>query len=155
MNQENATPSVASTAPVTITTVNGKQFVSGLFWQPLTRPRAYMKEAREIGKREGMDIVAIRHSTIMQAGFVGKNQGVLKGMYSIAATLAGKLGSSWLGVFELDDGRYVFVAVNDGAIVPGCDMVGDRDEVREKLAYIYGLFSWEKVYVPANFEYGG
>ncbi|CAG9170067.1 type 4b pilus protein PilO2 [Cupriavidus pinatubonensis] len=155
MNQENATPSMASTVPVTITTINGKQFVSGLFWQPLTRPRAYMKEAREIGKREGMDIVAIRHSTIMQAGFVGKNQGVLKGMYSIAATLAGKLGSSWLGVFELDDGRYAFVAVNDGAIVPGCDMVGDRDEVREKLGYIYGLFSWEKVYVPANFEYGG
>lgn len=148
-------PGMASSVPVTITTINGKQFASGLFWQPLTRPRAYMKEAREIGKREGMDIVAIRHSTIMQAGFVAKNQGVLKGMYSMAASLAGKLGSSWLGVFELDDGRYVFVAVNDGAIVPGCDMVGDRDEVRDKLSYVYGLFTWDKVYVPADFDYGG
>ncbi|KAG0189381.1 hypothetical protein DFQ28_003507 [Apophysomyces sp. BC1034] len=146
---------MASSVPVTITTINGKQFASGLFWQPLTRPRAYMKEAREIGKREGMDIVAIRHSTIMQAGFVAKNQGVLKGMYSMAASLAGKLGSSWLGVFELDDGRYVFVAVNDCAIVPGCDMLGDRDEVREKLSYVYGLFTWDKVYVPADFDYGG
>lgn len=153
MNQDNNMPRMAS--PVTITTVNGKQFVSGLFWQPLTRPRAFMKEAREIGKREGMDIVAIRHSTIMQAGFVAKDQGVLKGMYSMAASLAGRLGSSWLGVFELDDGKYAFVAVNDGAIVPGCDMVGDRDEVREKLNYIYSFFSWEKVYVPADFDYGG
>lgn len=153
MSQDNTIPRMAS--PVTITTINGKQFVSGLFWQPLTRPRAYMKEAREIGSREGMDIVAIRHSTIMQAGFVAKDQGVLKGMYSMAASLAGRLGPSWLGVFELDDGTYAFVAVNDGAIVPGCDMVGDREEVREKLNYIYSFFSWEKVYVPADFDYGG
>ena len=43
-----------------IITINGNRFVSGLLWQSLTRPRGYMKEAKEIGKREGLDIVAIR-----------------------------------------------------------------------------------------------
>src|SRR5260363_112678 len=89
---------------VKVLRVNGKPFVCGLFWQPLTRPRAYMKEAREIGKRESMEIVAIRRSTIIQAGFVAKHQGALKGMISMAAALPGLLGPSWLGGFVLDDG---------------------------------------------------
>jgi len=147
----------SATTPATITTINGKQFVSGLFWQPLTRPRAFMKEAREIGKREGMDIVAIRRSTIMQAGFVAKNQGVMKGMYSLAASLAGTLGKSWIGVFALDEERFAFVAVQDGAILPGCDMVGTRDVILEKLRTTYSFFpkQWDKVYCPPSFEFGG
>lgn len=140
---------------VTIITVNGKQFVSGLFWQPLTRPRAFMKEAREIGKREGMDIVAIRHGVIMQAGFVSKNMGVIKGMYSLAASLADKLGKSWLGVFEIDDDQFALVAVHDGAIVPGCDLIGDRDTISNKLRVVYSYCKWEKVYAPQSFEFGG
>lgn len=154
MNGENDTDQPVKTA-VTIVPINGRQFVAGLFWQPLTRPRAYMKEAREIGKREGMDIVAIRHSVIMQAGFVAKNQGVLKGMYSLAASLASQLGNSWLGVFEIDEDQFALVAVHDGAIVPGCDLIGDRDEISNKLRVVYNYFNWEKVYAPASFEFGG
>jgi len=143
---------------VMISSINGKQFVSGLFWQPLTRPRAYLKEAREIGKREGMDIVAIRRSAmIMQAGFVAKDHGVFKGMYSLAATLVGILGDSWIGVFELDNDKYAFVAVNEGAIIPGCDIVGYRKEVYESLNRTYSLFNstWDKVYAPGDFDFGG
>ena len=146
-----------SAAAATITEVNGKQFVSGLFWQPLSRPRAFMKEAREIGKREGMDIVAIRRGTIMQAGFVAKNQGVVKGMYSMAAALAGVLGRSWIGVFQLTAETYAMVAVHDGAILPGCDLVGPRQAIHEKMVATYSLFpkQWDKVYCPDDFNYGG
>src|SRR5260363_358108 len=105
---------------VKVLRVNGKPFVCGLFWQPLTRPRAYMKEAREIGKRESMEIVAIRRSTIIQAGFVAKHQGALKGMVSMAAALA-----------------------------------GDHAAVRAKLNEVYGLFAWEKIYIPAGFDHAG
>lgn len=140
---------------VKVVRIHGKPFVCGLFWQPLTRPRAYMKEAREIGKRESMEIVAIRHSTIIQAGFVAKHQGVFKGMYSLAAALAGVLGPSWLGVFALDDGYYVLVAVNERTIVPGCDMTGDHAAVSAKLNAVYGLFAWENIYIPAGFDHSG
>jgi len=139
--------------PVTVTTVNGQSFVSGLFWQPLSKPRAYMQEAREIGKREKMDIVAIRHGSIIQAGFVSKNAGVTKGMYSLAATLAGALGESWLGVFALGGERYALVGVKDGAILPGCDVVGDQEEIREKLQVFSAFFTDEsdKFFSPPEF----
>ena len=139
--------------PVTVTTVNGQSFVSGLFWQPLSKPRAYMQEAREIGKREKMDIVAIRHGSIIQAGFVSKNAGVTKGMYSLAAALAGALGESWLGVFALGAERYALVGVKDGAILPGCDIVGDQVEIQEKLQIFTAFFNDEndKFFSPPEF----
>src|SRR5260363_373854 len=140
---------------VKVLRVNGKPFVCGLFWQPLTRPRAYMKEAREIGKRESMEFVAIRRSTIIQAGFVSKHQGALKGMVSMAAALACLLGPSWLFVFLLDEGHYVLAAVNDRAIVPGCDRTADHAAVRAKLNEVYGLFAWEKLYTLVGFDHAG
>lgn len=140
---------------ITVIGVNAKKFVSGLFWQPLTKPRAYMKEAREIGKREGMDVVTIRRRKIMQAGFAPKGKGAIKGMYSLAAALAMKLGTNWIGVFAVGDNRYAFVAVNDDAIIPSCDMVASREEVENRLRYFYSMFSWEKVYAPQDFDFGG
>jgi len=103
----------------TIVSINGNRFVSGLLWQALTRPRGYMKEAKEIGKREGLDIVAIRDTAeVKQAGFVSKADGAYKGMYSLAAALAGQLGDTWIGAFKLPDDRYAMVAVDSGAIIP-------------------------------------
>jgi len=144
-----------SVSPVSVIEFNGKQFVSGLFWQPLTRPRGYMAEAREIGKREGMDVVSIREAALVQAGFVSRQEGALKGMYSLATTLAGCLGSSWIGAFALDGDRFAFVAVHEGLIVPGCDLIGDRSTVVRALRENYSSFVWEKVYAPGDFSYGG
>lgn len=142
-------------ATITVVDIAGKKFVSGLFWQPLTKPRAYKKEAQEIGKREGMDIVTIRRSTIMQAGFAPKGHGAIKGMYSLSAALAGKLGNSWIGVFAVDADRYAFVAVDDGAIVPGCDVIGDHDDIKRRLNYHYSGSNWGSVYAPPSFDFGG
>ncbi|RQR11276.1 type 4b pilus protein PilO2 [Burkholderia stagnalis] len=142
---------------VTVTAINGKEFVSGLLWEMLQRPRHYMSDARDFGKRHGMDIVAVRKAAmLLQAGFVAKNQGALKGMYSMAAALSGILGDSWIGAFALGDGRYVFVAVHAKVIIPGCDFVGFREEVEEKLrtVYTYHAKEWEEVYAPADFEFG-
>lgn len=144
-------------ATISVVEIAGKKFVSGLFWQPLTKPRAYKKEAQEIGKREGMDIVTIRRSSIMQAGFAPKGQGAIKGMYSLAAALAGKLGNSWIGVFPVGNNRYAFVAVDDGAILPGCDVIGDREDIEQRMRYFYNLISWNPnaIFVPSDFDFGG
>lgn len=142
-------------AAISTAEIAGKKFVSGLYWQPLTKPRAYKKEAQEIGKREGMDIVAIRKGRIMQAGFAPKGQGAGQGMYSMAAALAAKLGNSWIGVFSIGDDRYAFLAVNDGAIVPGSDVIGNREDVEHRIRFYYGTSKWAKVYAPADFDFGG
>lgn len=141
-----------------IITVNGKRFVSNLLWEPL-KERNYMREAREIGKREHMDIVAIRMGSKRQAGFVKKGNGVTKGMYSLAAALAGVLPHrAWIGAFALPDGQYALVAVHEGNIVPGCDWIGERDEVLDALREQDSqpdTMKFDQVFHPADFNYHG
>lgn len=146
---------VSSGSAVQIVTINNRKFVTGLFWQPLSSPRNFMAEAREIGKKRNWDIVAIRRSLRIQAGFVSKDAGALKGMYSLAAALAGQLGPSWIGAFKLEGGLYAVVAVHDGSIVPGYDLVGTRDEAVEALQSGYNLFHFDadSIYAPSDFDF--
>lgn len=153
---------------VTTILVKGKKLVAGLYWQSLRKPRAYMKEAKEIGKRESMDIVAIRRApTILQAGFVSKSAGVDKGMYSFASVVAEHFsqlsagsdakGKPFVAVFNLNNGEYAMVAVKDGAILPDSDLVGELKTVRGKLREYYSRIQDEAaiVYAPEEMEFGG
>lgn len=146
---------ISSGSTVRIITVNGRKFVTGLFWQPLTSPRSYMSEARNIGKKRNWDIVAIRKGVRIQAGFVSKNAGVMKGMYSLASALAGQLGDSWIGAFPVGNDEYAVVAVHDGSIVPGYDAVTGKEEALGLLKQGYQLFQYEneRVFAPADFEF--
>lgn len=147
-----------SGSEISVIKINGNSFVSGLVWEPL-KQRAYMKEAREIGKREKMDIVAIRLGFMAQAGFVKKDKGVTKGMYSLASALAGQIQSdAWIGAFELPTGQFALVAVFSGMIVSGCDFVGDRQEVLNHLKEMDSqpkVMEFLKVFHPADFGYRG
>lgn len=137
-------------------TVSGKHFVAGLFWQSLTRPRAYLQEAREIGRRDKMDVVAIRKGRVLQAGFARKSSANV-GAYSLASTLAGILGDDWIGVFEVDAATelYAIVGTKNGAIIPGCDALGSRIEIEERLRADYNLHRFGRVFCPDDFGFGG
>ncbi|MFD2274643.1 type 4b pilus protein PilO2 [Undibacterium arcticum] len=127
-----------------------------MFWQQLSSPRGYMAEARGIGKLRNWDVVAIRRGTRIQAGFVSKKIGAMKGMYSLAASLAGQLGPSWLGAFALADGRFAVVAVQDNSIVPGYDVILNRDEALHKLRECANLFHLPRrsnFFAPAEFQF--
>lgn len=153
----------AHITPVDVIEVNGHSFVSGLYWQTMLKVRSYEAEAKEIGKSIGMDIVTIRRtSMVIQAGFAPLGKGALKGMYSLAAALAQVLGDCWLGAFPVDgaDDRYAFVAVLDGAVMPGREFIGTRDAVEQALRETHSLVEgqgkkWERVLAPVAFEFGG
>lgn len=148
-------PSPTAGGETAIISINGRKFVTGLFWSPLSRARAYMAEARELGKKHDWDIVAIRRSaTRIQAGFVSKNRGALKGMYSLASALAGVLGDKWIGVFEVGESRYAIVAVHDGTIVPGYDRtVTGFDEAKSVMEHGIALLDFgDNVYAPRSFN---
>jgi len=117
------------TQKIDVLRINGSEFVTGLVWNTITNARGIMTEARRFGRENSMDVVAIRERLLKaQAGYVGKNKGVNKDMYSLASTLAGVLeqmhlndpqlqqkleqelkpdegmnneGAAWLGVFEV------------------------------------------------------
>lgn len=137
----------------------GRSFVTGLRWHPLGSVTGYMREARQFGREHSLDIVAIRRtSSIIQAGFVARSDGVTKGMYSLAATLAGQLGESWIAAWQVEAGedRYAVVAVHQGAIIPGCDLVGTEAEIRRRVAQQQSRgISFSEWYLPAEFEMGG
>lgn len=149
--------------PVDVVEVNGHSFVSGLYWQTMLKVRSYESEAKEIGKSIGMDIVTIRRtSMVIQAGFAPLGKGALKGMYSLAAALAQVLGDCWLGAFPVDgsDDRFAFVAVLDGAVMPGREFIGNRDTVEQALRETHSLVEgqgkkWERVIAPTTFDFGG
>lgn len=137
----------------------GKSFVTGLRWQPLGSVTGYKKEARQFGREHLLDIAVVRRSpTIIQAGFVARSDGVTKGMYSLAATLAGQLGDSWLAAWKTatDLDRYVLVAVHQGGVISGCDMIGTAAEVQARVAQQRRRgISFAHEYLPPEFDMGG
>lgn len=118
-----------------------------------------MKEARQYGREHQLDIVAIRRTpAIIQAGFVAHSDDVTKGMYSLAATLAGQLGDSWIAAWrtESDLDQYALVAVYQGGVISGCDMIGTGAEVRRRVAQQRSRgISFTHEYLPLEFEMGG
>lgn len=136
--------------------INGHGYVSNLFWQPLNNARSYMAEAKTFGKQNGWDIVAIRRGTRIQAGFVDSGSRNLKGMYSLAASLASQLGDSWLGAFRLKDGRYAVVGVYEMLVCPGLDHICANAEEAKKLltnALNTHDFESDSIFAPSELEF--
>lgn len=137
----------------------GRTFVTGLRWHPLGSITGHMKEARQFGKEHQLDIVTIRRTPrIIQAGFVSRSDGVTKGMYSLASTLAGQLGESWIAAWKVsqDEDSYAVVAVHKGGIIPGCDLISTAAEVRKRVAQQRSRgIEFEQWYLPPEFEMGG
>lgn len=144
-----------TTQPATIPfKVGRKTFVGGMFWQTLDAPRRPMQDAQKIARRDRFDLVVIRKvGNTAQAGFIRSARGLRVGAYSAAAVLATRLGRSFIGVFALDDGRYLLCAVRDGTVLPGCDVLGGAAEIRALFLESLDLSSsWDAIYLPADFE---
>ncbi|MFI5436972.1 type 4b pilus protein PilO2 [Pseudomonas aeruginosa] len=101
-------------------------------------------------------IVAIRHSpTVIQAGFVSKSQGAVKGMYSLASALSGQFEGDFLACWKVDQDRYAWIVMLDGAIVPGQDLVTTFDEARDRIRKLStrGVLRNAQVFVPEGSEF--
>lgn len=153
------TATQAQLAKVQILSYHGNSFVTGLIWHPLGSLTGYMREARQFGREHTMDIVAIRRTdSIIQAGFVSRSAGAVKGMYSLASALAGQLGDSWIAAWRVaeDEDQYALVAAFEGAVIPGSDQVGTAEEIKRKVAQLLGRsISFKETYLPAEFGRGG
>lgn len=148
MNKNTQPAGVTNTAQVL--EINKKRFVVGLFWWPLSKIATAKKEMAKFSKEQGMNMSVLYSGTAIQGGFGSAEKDHLKlfdGAYALAPVLASKLGASWLGVFSIGEDNYVLIAVQDGRVVPGCDTVGNRHEIRKVLEDVYSLYPWEKIYI--------
>jgi hypothetical protein len=146
------------------------RFVCGLFWQSLSRPRELSKEAAELAKKVGCDLVVLRQAySTAQAGFLQSGtQASRASQYSLAAAVASKLARdgahydgenqpvhNWLAAFRLPDGQWAYFAVRDGNFLPNGDFLGSQEEVFERLHGDYGLGGWNMVIGDAELEHYG
>jgi hypothetical protein len=143
------------------------RFIAGLVWQSLSKPAAFTEEATAIAKELRFDLMLIMRAQggVAQAGFSSAAEGGEKGAASIAAVIASRLlrerahlshvTSSCIGVFELPDQRWFYLAIRDSAILPQGDFIGTKSEALEQLERDYGLGEWDAIFGDASFgEWG-
>jgi hypothetical protein len=135
------------------------RFVSGLFWQSLSRPRELKKEAAELAKKIKLDLMVLRRNQGgAQAGYAHSGEEAQSGMPSLAAAVAQAVAAqgafydgrqqsahNWLGAFAAAGDVWVYFAVRDESFLPHGDFAGSKEEVCERLQADYGLGGWNVV----------
>lgn len=135
------------------------RFVSGLFWQSLSRRRELRKEALELARKLQFDLLLVRiERDHAEAGFANLADGIQPGMLSLATMVSSAIvrqgamydgrqqpAPNWIGAFKVPDGRWAYFAVRDNLFLPNGDWIGTRDEVFERLFADYALGGWNVV----------
>ncbi|WP_168403395.1 type 4b pilus protein PilO2 [Erwinia amylovora] len=129
---------------IRVLTINQRRFVIGLTWQTIRAQRNPMKEIRRVGKEQGLDLVAVRRSDSIQAGFAPKTRLRLRGTYSLTVALASLLEGCCIAVVQLGEGldgvmQYTLVGKTErGGIHPWSDKVYAADLLRQTLIDLRG-----------------
>lgn len=129
---------------IRVMTINQRRFVVGLTWQTIRAQRNPMKEIRRVGKEQGLDLVAVRRSDSIQAGFAPKTRLKLRGTFSLTVALASLLEGCCIAVVPLGEGpdgtmQYTLVGKTErGGIHPWSDKVYPEELLRQKLIDLRG-----------------
>lgn len=133
--------------------INGKTFVTGLFWQPLSQ------NVKALGTELGMQYMIVRHTSMPQAGFVEKNISSVKvGDYSLAAVVTKSLemeqiGSNWIAVIPIPESTdYYYMVMTEDVIRPYGEFIGTFEEVKEQFKEDFSLTDWNLIIAPKEFE---
>lgn len=121
---------------IRVLNINKKRFVVGLQWRVVKQQRNVMKEIKRIGKRDKLDVVAIRHSDAIQAGFAPKSNLKLRGCYSLVVALATILEGCCIAVIPVGEvnGKKEFTLVGrteKGGIHPYSDVIYSEDDIAQ------------------------
>lgn len=127
--------------------VNGTAFYVGMQWDAYAsipskseiRDEAEIKNATAYVLRQGANSV--------QVGFCDTSiDDIPRNTASLAAHLADSAREPWLGIFELGQGRWWYVAVRDhNAILPDGDVIGTEDDVRAARDAHSGYTDWQYI----------
>ena len=124
-----------------------RRFLAGMRWST-HESLPSRKMMLDIAAKEGWWVARRRGRSIIQSGYCPPLDGFRnpKGLLSIAAMIAEAKPEPWLGIFDLGDGLYWYVAVRDNnGILPDGDVIGTYDEVSAARAGTAGLGQWTYV----------
>ncbi len=142
-----------------IVQIGKTRFICGLFWQSLSRPRDFWKEAVQLAAKVDADMLVLRKDHAMaQAGYVHSREGARRGQQSLAAVISKTLAlegayydgqqqpvHNWLCAMKLPDGMWAYCAARDANFLPNGDFAGTREEVLDRLQGDYALGGWNVV----------
>jgi hypothetical protein len=142
-----------------IVQIGRHRFVSGLFWQSLSRRRELRKEALELARKLQFDLLLVHiERDHAEAGFANLSDGIPPGMLSLGTMVSSAIvrqgamydgrqqpAPNWMGAFKVPDGRWAYFAVRDNLFLPNGDWIGTREEVFERLLGDYALGGWNVV----------
>lgn len=124
-----------------------RQFVAGLSWKVEDRnPSA--KRVRALAADRGR--WACRRRTVnggFQVGFCEIPSPAKKGGFtSLAAAIADARREPWLGIFQVSEDLFWYIAVRDNqSILPDGDLLGSADDIRDARAAHASLGDWNFV----------
>lgn len=142
--KRNKPGSLQNPGDIRVLTINQRRFVVGLTWQTIRAQRNPMKEIRRVGKEQGLDLVAVRRSDSIQAGFAPKTRLRLRGTYSLTVALASLLEGCCIAVVSLGEGpegvmQYTLVGKTErGGIHPWSDKIYAEEQLRQTLIDLRG-----------------
>ncbi|MHB1669379.1 MAG: type 4b pilus protein PilO2 [Thiomonas sp.] len=124
-----------------------RKLVVGMRWRHEDRAPA-AKALRVAAKERGRWVCRRRTSMgSHQTGFASLELGrKAAAMQSLGALMADAKPEPWLGIFDLGDELYWYIAVRDNQeILPDGDVIGNRDDIEEARARHASFGGWEYV----------
>ena len=124
-----------------------RRLVVGMRWRHEDRAPA-AKALRAAAKERGRWVCRRRTSMgSHQTGFASLELGrKAVAMQSLGALVADAKPEPWLGIFDLGDGLYWYIAVRDNQeILPDGDVIGNRDDIEDARARHASFGGWEYV----------
>lgn len=124
-----------------------RKLVVGMRWRHEDRAPA-AKALRAAAKERGRWVCRRRTSMgSHQTGFASLELGrKAVAMQALGALVADAKPEPWLGIFDLGDGLYWYIAVRDNQeILPDGDVIGNRDDIEEARARHASFGGWEYV----------
>jgi len=136
--------------------IDGIQFVSGLFWQPLSESNSgdKQKEIKSLAKELTFDLYVVRNTPFDCVGFANPKGEVKHGQVSAAAVVSKALelelkADNFIFVTHLPDGRWLYVAQRDGQILPDGDLIfNSEDGAKTRLLEDFSAGDWALVIAP-------
>lgn len=141
-----------------IVRVNGRRYLAGLFWYPLTDSgKELQKQIRTLSAEQHAQWYVSRSDQVGLALNLDDKSQVKPGTPSIAATIANKLAKSgyrnFLVAYPTDDNRWLYVCSQNGLLLSDGDRVGDEEVVRERIQLeIDSGAELQLIVAPANWH---
>ncbi len=134
--------------------IDGVNYATSLFWQPLQNPNDYMVEVEEASNSvlEGADLFCIKGGKAPQFGICVSHEGYKNGESVAVVSLTTSLSnvSSFVAVFKTKEGWWYTCVRNDIILSDGDMLFLDEEEAKNQFMSMMAVPDWGKKIAPAE-----